>query len=277
MLNRSGIIAQQLNASQIPDKQISRKKENRLKIRILIPTGEDQSTLDRLRSNYTQASNAKSEINFTFLSNGPELDAPYNEIATFLPDLIFKIKEAEREGVQAVVIAHYLDPGLEAGRELVSIPVIGSGHTTFRLASALTHRISIITSVHSHLGPIEDIVAAEGVSAKVVSIRSVEIARGDAQKFSQQSPDQLLRLSQEAVEKDGAKLIILALQGYDDFSNQVKEYLALRGNPVPVLDPLKIAIKHAENLVDMGLSHSKITYPHPEIREIIGYGHLQFK
>jgi len=83
-----------------------------LKIRIVIPTGKVQSTLDSLQHDYTQASNSESEISFTFLSNGPGLDAPYNEITTVLPEVIFKIKEAEKEGVHVVVIAHYLDPGL---------------------------------------------------------------------------------------------------------------------------------------------------------------------
>lgn len=277
MLNRPGIIAQQLNANQTANKQISRRKENRLKIRIVIPTGKDQSTLDRLQHDYTQASNAESEISFTFLSDGPELEAPCNEITTVLPDLIFKIKEAEKEGVQAVVIAHYLDPGLEAGRELVSIPVIGCGHTIYRLASVLARRISIITSVHSHIGPIGDIVAAEGLSEKVVSIRSIDITQRDDLKGPQRFLDRLLELSWEAVERDGAKLNILALQGFFDLSNQVKEHLVLGGNPVPVLDPLRVAIIHAENMVSMGISHSKITYPYPEIWEIIGYDHLQFQ
>jgi len=266
-----------LNASLTANKQISREKENRLKIRIVIPTGKDQSILDRLQHDYTQTSNAESEISFTSTSYGPELDAPYNEITAVLPELIFKIKEAEKEGVQAVVIDHYLDPGLEAGRELVSIPVIGSGRTTYRLASVLARRISIITSVHSHIGPIGDIVAAEGLSEKVVSINSIDIAQRDDLKVSQNFLARLLELSWEAVERDGAKLIILALHGFFDLSNQVKEHLALGGNPIPVLDPLRVAIKHAENLVDMGISHSKVTYPYPQIREIIGYDHLQFK
>jgi allantoin racemase len=242
-----------------------------LDIRIVIPTGKDEVTLDRLQHNYTQVSNTRSGISFTFLPNGPELDAPYHEITKFLPDLILKIQEAEREGVQAVVIAHYLDPGLEAGRELVSIPVIGSGHTTYRLASLIARRFSIITSVHSHIGPIEDIVAAEGLSEKVVSIRSVEIAQRDDLKVSQHFLDQLLELSWETVERDGAKLIILALHGFFDLSNQVKEHLAQHDKPVPVLDPLQVAIKHAENLADLGVSHSKITYPDPQPKAIIGY------
>jgi hypothetical protein len=53
--------------------------------------------------------------------------------------------------------------------------------------------------------------------------------------------------------------------------------LAKNKNPIQVLDPLNVTIKHAENLVNMKLSHSKITYPKPEIREILGYDHLQFK
>lgn len=242
-----------------------------MRIRIVVPCRKDRPTLERLQQTCARVGNSRSEFTFAFLPDGPESGVAYHELATTLPGLVFEIKEAERQGAQAVVIAHYLDPGLDAGRELVSIPVLGSGHTTLRLASVLARRISIILSVRSHLGPIEDMVVAEGLFGKVVSIKPVEITRRADEKVSQQRLDRLLHLSQEAVEVDRARLIILALDGYDDLSGQVKEHLALRGHRVPVLDPLHVAIKHAENLVDMGLSHSKITYPPPEIREIIGY------
>jgi allantoin racemase len=242
-----------------------------LEIRIVIPARNDQAILDRLQRNYTQVSYAKSGIRFTLLPNGPDLDAPLHEIMKYLPELTFKVKEAKKDGVQAVVIAHYLDPGLEAGREFVSIPVIGCGHTTYRLASVLARRFSIITSVDSHIGHIEDILAAEGLSEKVVSIKSVDIAQQNDLKVSQHFVGQLLERSWEAVDRDGAKLIILALHGFFDLSHQVKEHLALRGKLVPVLDPLRVGIKHAENLVDMGVSHSKVTYPSPQPKGIIGY------
>ena len=265
-----------MKASRAPKEQRTREKENGLKIRIVVPSRKDQSTLERLQQTYARAGNTRSEFTCAFLTSGPGLRAAYHEIATFLPDLVFEIKQAERQGVHAVVIAHYLDPGLDAGRELVSIPVLGCGHTTLRLASALARRISIISSVHSHLGPIEDMVVAESLFGRVVSIKPVEITRRDGLEVSRQSLDRLLDLARESVEVDGARLIILALDGYDDLSGQVKQHLALRGHRVPVLDPLHVAIKHAENLVDMGLSHSKITYPPPEIREIVGYD-LQFE
>jgi len=40
---------------------------------------------------------------------------------------------------------------------------------------------------------------------------------------------------------------------------------------VPVIDPAKLAFKIAEALADMGLSHSKRTYPTPPQKEIVGY------
>jgi len=248
-----------------------------LKIRIVIPTQRDQSTLDNLEHNYSRGGSKNTEISFSFISNSLDLNRPYHEIIPLLPEVIYKIKEAEREGVNAVVVAHYLDLGVAGGRELVSIPVLGSGHTTYRLASVLSRRISIITSVQSHKGPVENILSAENVLSKVVSIKAIELNQQGEKYIPDRCPEPLLKLSRSVVESDGSNLIILALNGYENFSNQVNEHLAKNKNPIQVLDPLNVTIKHAENLVNMKLSHSKITYPKPEIREILGYDHLQFK
>ena len=248
-----------------------------MKIRIVIPTNRDQVTLERLGQKYSQVSRNNVEISFSCISNGQDLQRPYHEIIPLLPEVIYKIKEAEKEGVDAVVIAHYLDLGLAGARELVSIPVLGCGHTTFRLASVLSRSISIITSIQSHIGPIEAILSAESVLSKIISIKAIKLDQQGEKDFSEQCPESLLKLSSSVVESDGSNLIVLALNGYEDYSSQVKEYLSKNKNPIQVLDPLTVTIKHAENLVNMKLSHSKITYPKPEIREIIGYDHLQYK
>jgi len=233
-----------------------------LKISILAPCSENQSTREQLEHQALQISHVDSQANIIFLPEGPALDAPVHAVTAYLPELVYQVQTAEKAGADAVVIAHYLDPGLDAARELVSIPVLGAGHTTFRLAAALARRFSIITPARAHLGPIEDIIADENLLARVVSIKLLE----SSQKDNQHCPKRLLELAQEAVEIDGARLIVLALPDYNDWSDQVKEHLATRGNPVPILDPVKVAIKHAENIVEMGMSQSKISWPTPEIR-----------
>jgi len=55
-------------------------------------------------------------------------------------------------------------------------------------------------------------------------------------------------------------------------ARDVEEGLRQQGiTDVPVIDPAKLAFKIAEALADMGLSHSKRTYPTPPQKEIVGY------
>ena len=60
------------------------------------------------------------------------------------PQVIQRILEAERNGMDAVVIDCMSDPGFDAVREAVSIPVIGQTQVCSFLASALSHRFSIL-------------------------------------------------------------------------------------------------------------------------------------
>ena len=53
--------------------------------------------------------------------------------------------------------------------------------------------------------------------------------------------------------------------------DKMQEGLAEQGCEVPVIDPPAVAVKLAEGLVDIGLAHSKRTYPLPPDKEIVGY------
>jgi allantoin racemase len=55
----------------------------------------------------------------------------------------------------------------------------------------------------------------------------------------------------------------------------VEEELADRGYPdVPVLDSMVWAVKLAEAMTDMGLRHSKMSWPEPPEKRIDGYDFL---
>ena len=75
-----------------------------------------------------------------------------------------------------------------------------------------------------------------------------------------------------AIEEDGAHVLILGCTGMAGLANSIEEDLSRRGiTDVPVLDPAVLALKVAEGLADMGLVHSKRSYPIPPEKKITGY------
>jgi allantoin racemase len=77
------------------------------------------------------------EISNVFLQSGPASVESYYDEALAVPDIVAQVRRAEREGMDAVIINCMGDPGLDAAREVVSIPVIGPCEASMHLAAML--------------------------------------------------------------------------------------------------------------------------------------------
>ena len=78
--------------------------------------------------------------------------------------------------------------------------------------------------------------------------------------------------AQQAVEADGAHVMLFGCTGMIGAAQAVEEELGRRGYPdVPVLDSMVWAVKLAEAIADMGLRHSKRSWPYPPEKRIAGY------
>ncbi len=78
--------------------------------------------------------------------------------------------------------------------------------------------------------------------------------------------------SAAAIERDGAHVIIFGCTGMLGYAEQVRQGLERLGHgSVPVIDPVPAAVRLAEALVDLGLSHSKRSYPSPPKKRIVGF------
>jgi allantoin racemase len=55
------------------------------------------------------------------------------------------------------------------------------------------------------------------------------------------------------VEEDGAEVIIMGCAAMAGYSDDIERELG-----IPVLDPLKVTLKVAEAIVDMGQTHSRV-------------------
>ncbi len=184
----------------------------------------------------------------------------------YYADLLFDmyVTEAglrsEDEGYDAVVMDTVSDSGLEALRSRLSIPVVGPGITAFAYGVLLGRRFSILTMRDIGVELYYKSLSQYHLLHKCASVRAVDIPV-DVETLltgKEQALDTLLAEGRAAIEEDGADVIILG----STTMHQSGEYLA-QHLPVPVINPGPLAIKMAETLVTLGLSHSKVAFRPP--------------
>jgi allantoin racemase len=220
---------------------------------------------------FSHVAGPETEISNVFLQSGPaSVESAFDE-AVAIPDVIAKVREAEAEGMDAVIINCFGDPGLDAAREVVSIPVVGPCEASMHVAAMLGHRFSVITVLERLIPELGFHAQKYGVERKLASARSVDLPVLDLENGREQFVGRMVEKAIEAVEEDGAHVIVLGCTGLAGLAEQVKIGLLKADHEIPVIDPAATALKVAEALVGAGLAHSKRTYPQPPEKEIIGY------
>lgn len=209
------------------------------------------------------------------LSTGPvSIESEFDE-AFAVPETIIKVMEAEAQGADAVVIDCAADPALGPAREAVSIPVVGAMQSSVHLAAQLAHRFSIVTITEDGVPAVESLVGAYGLSDQLASVRAVEIPVLELDNDPGQLISALVEQSTAAITTDGAHAIVFGCTGMKGYADALRVALGDEGWPhIPVIDPISTAVKTAELLVTLSLSHSKRTYPTPGDKRIDGYDGL---
>jgi len=198
------------------------------------------------------------------LEKGPTgLECAFEE-AMAAPYILEQVVLAEKQGYHAVTLDCAGDPVLVAARERVSIPVVGSGQAGMLFAMALGERVSIIT-VSPTIQWIRRNLKTYGFMSRVASIRGVAISLKGLIEELETTEKVLLEVGRKVMEEDGAEIILLGCTGMSAYATALTKSLG-----IPVLDPAACALKMAVDLVEMGLSHSKRSYPFPPSREIKG-------
>ncbi len=185
---------------------------------------------------------------------------------SFYEDLVLEMYLADagirtqENGFDAVVIDSVTDGAMQALRARLSIPVIGSAQASYVAALMLGQRFSVVTTWagwdHAH----ERSLASYGLRHKCASIQALypreELERARAWR-PQEQPDVLAGAIGRAL-ADGADVIVLGSSTMRGAAGQA----AVPG--LPVIDPGSVALKLAETVLAMDLSHSKVAYPAPK-------------
>jgi len=200
------------------------------------------------------------EIAVTDVPEGPSsIESAYEEYLS-VPGTLQRVQEAARDGYDAAIIGCFGDPGLDAARELVEMPVVGPAEASMLLACSLGHRFAVITVLESIVAPLRHLAHRVGVAGKLAAVRAVDIPVLELGKDRQRSVSRMVTLGRHVVEHDDADVLVLGCMSMG-FLEAHTEIAAAAG--VPVVNPVYAALKMAEALHGAALRHSKRAYPLP--------------
>ncbi|MFT6981066.1 MAG: allantoin racemase [Marinobacter psychrophilus] len=184
--------------------------------------------------------------------SGPvSIESHFDEAVSVI-GVIEEVLAGEREGTDAYVIACFGDPGIYAARELTRAPVIGIAEAAFHMASLISTRFSIVTTLPRTMIIAEHLLESYGFSHNCRRIRAADIPVLELED----NPDLALQLIIEeclrAKHEDNIGAIVLGCGGMADLTPQITEAVGL-----PIVEGVTAAIKLAEALVGLGLGTSK--------------------
>ncbi len=153
---------------------------------------------------------------------------------------------AHAGGCDAAVIAAFGEPGLEAARELLPIPVVGLAEASILSACALGRRFSLICFLPAFIPWYRDTVARTGLLDRLASIHATTSDFKDIATVQDELETDLVQLCQRAVAEDGAEIVILAGAPLAGLAPRIA-----RAVSVPVLDGVTAAVRQAEALAGL--------------------------
>jgi allantoin racemase len=201
------------------------------------------------------------EINIVCVSEGPlNLLSKYEEYLSIKP-IAEKMFLLEKEEYNAAVLGCFLDPGLDAMREITTkMLVVGIGEASVLIAAMLGHKFSIITLFESMITTNRELADKAGVSEKLASVRFLDITVSDLIANKKLTTEKILEVGQKAIKNDGADCLILGCgsMGFLNIDNEISSLLK-----IPVVNPPKVALKITESLAGIELTHSKKAFVTP--------------
>ncbi len=194
------------------------------------------------------------------VTGGPaSIESAYEEYLS-VPGAIERLVEAERAGFDGVVLGCFGDPGVDAMREMVDIPVLGPGEASMLMAASLGHRFSVVTVLASVIPLLERLAWQVGVDRKLASVRSIDVPVLELGRDPDETFNRMVEEGAAARDHDRADVVIMGCMSMA-FQDRQADLAARLG--IPVVNPLYAGVKMMQALCELGLRHSRKAYPTP--------------
>jgi len=193
------------------------------------------------------------EVVVDCIEHGPEVLESYYDEALATPYTIQRVKQANAEGFDAIILAAFCDPGIEALKEISDIPVYGTEEAAFSVALLLGNKFAILTEKKSKESVKAQHVRKLGLESRFANVRALGMGVVEIAEDERKVITRAVELSQYMIDEDKAEVIIMGCASMAGYSGELEEKLH-----VPILDPVTVAYKMVEGLTELGIRHSKI-------------------
>lgn len=174
------------------------------------------------------------------------------------PLVVREVLRANDEGFNGVVINCFDDPGLEASREVSSIPVLGIGETSLAAAMLLGYNIAVISTGREWSAIYRRRASQLGVEKRVVYVSGIDIPILDLRKEIEKVKTLLVKEIERAIRDHGADVAVLGCGGFIGLADELSKVTG-----IPVIDPTITTLKIAEAIIKLKLKHRKVKSPSP--------------
>ena len=159
-----------------------------------------------------------------------------------------------RADVDGLIVSGFGDPGLEAIRRQLKMPVTGLAEAGIAEAASGGRRFSIVTVTPALLGSLSQAALVHGGAGQLASIRFTGGAVGDAMDTPENLQAALLQACRLAISEDGAESIVIGGGPLAQAASAIGRQLG-----VEVIDPVAAAVRLSYQRCKDGLQPAAVS------------------
>lgn len=183
--------------------------------------------------------------------DGPASIEGYYDEAFAVPGMLAEIRA--RPDADGFVVACFDDPGLEAARSVTDRPVIGIGEAGYHVASLVSGRFAVITTLARSIGALETNLLKSGLDRRCCGVRAVDLPVLALHDDPALTRRRLGDAIEAAKAEDRAEAVVLGCAGMAELAADLT-----KAHGLPVVDGVAAAVKLVEGLVGLGVRTSRL-------------------
>lgn len=173
-------------------------------------------------------------------------------------EVVKAVLAAEEEGVDAVVVNCFDDPGVREARSVANIPVFGICEPALHFTCQLGRNFgALVPDMPGQISYLHWQVRDHGLTSRLLpgGVRVESKPYVESQPESNKNPELMagrLKVQGEQLIRDGADVVLVACGGLGAVCDRVGlHHITVDGQHVPMITPLPVALKHTQMMLDL--------------------------